>query len=183
MSSLGIINRKKTAFVLIDIQEKFVPAIDSIDKVIANANMLVQASSALNIPLVVTEQYPKGLGKTAAGINLPENTQIIEKVHFSCFGCEEFCSRIKKLGVESLVIFGVETHVCLLKTALDGLKNKLDIYLVADACSSRTQENKSLALERMRQSGVFIVSAEMILFQLIDYAGNDEFKQISKLVK
>lgn len=183
MDSLGIINGKKTAFVMIDIQEKFIPAIHNIEKVISNANILVQASIACNIPLVVTEQYPRGLGKTVDGIKLPENTQIIEKIHFSCFGCEEFSDKIKRLRVESLIIFGVETHVCLLKTALDGLKNKLDIYLVADAVSSRTPENKVLALERMRQSGVFIVSTEMILFQLIDYAGTDEFKQISKLIK
>ncbi len=183
MKSLGIIQRKKTAFVLIDIQEKFRPAIHRLDEVISNAKILVRSSQILDIPLIVTEQYPKGLGKTVGEIEIPANVPLIEKLHFSCFGNNEFAEKVKKLGVSSLVLFGIETHVCLLKTALDGLERGLEIYMVADAMSSRTQENKSIALERMRQSGAFIVSTEMLLFQLLEYSGTDEFKAISKLIK
>ena len=183
MSNLGIINRNKTAFVLIDIQEKFIPAISGINEVISNANILVKSAGILNIPLIATEQYPKGLGKTVKEIELSGNAALIEKLHFSCFGNEEFSNKVRQLGAESLILFGIEAHVCLLKTALDALKNNLEVYLVADAVSSRTPENKSIALERMRQSGVFIVSTEMILFQLLEYSGTDEFKAISKLIK
>ena len=183
MNKLGIPNREKTVFVLVDVQEKFVPVIDNIDTVIKNSNILIQASQILNMPLVVTEQYPQGLGKTSDKILLPEKRYLIEKVHFSCFGSEEFSTKMKELGAESIVLFGVEAHVCILKTALDALKNGLEVYVVADAVSSRTQENKWLALDRMRQAGVFVVSTEMILFQLLDKAGTEEFKQISKLVK
>ena len=144
---------------------------------------MIKASKILKIALIVTEQYPKGLGHTYEKINLPSKKHLIEKVSFSCFGSEEFVKKIKELKVDSIVLFGIEAHVCILKTALDALKNNLDVYVVADAISSRTAENKSLAIERMRQSGVFIVSTEMIVFQLLDKAGTEEFKLISKLVK
>jgi nicotinamidase-related amidase len=183
MDKLGIIDRKKTVFVLVDIQYKFIPVIKNIEKVILNSNILVKASEILKIPLIVTEQYPKGLGHTCEKINLPSKKHLIEKVSFSCFGSDEFVKKIKELKVDSIVLFGIEAHVCILKTALDALKNNLDVYVVADAISSRTAENKSIAIERMRQSGVFIVSTEMIVFQLLDKAGTEEFKQISKLVK
>jgi len=183
MDKLGIIDKKKTVFILVDVQDKFIPVIKDIDKVISNSNILVKASDILNIPLVVTEQYPKGLGRTSEKINLPDKKYLIEKVSFSCFGCDEFIKKIKELKVDSIVLFGIEAHVCILKTALDALKNNLDVYVVADAISSRTDKNKSLAIERMCQSGVFIVSTEMILFQLLDKAGTEEFKKISNLIK
>ncbi|MFH0974881.1 MAG: hydrolase [Spirochaetota bacterium] len=183
MDKLGIIEKSKTAFVEIDIQDRFNTAIKGIKEVISNARILIQAAGILNIPVVATEQYPKGLGRTLREIMLPKNAAIIEKLHFSCFGNSEFRNKITALGVESLVLFGVEAHVCLLKTALDALKLNLEVHLVADAVSSRTLKNKSIALERMRQSGVFIVSTEMILFQLLEYSGTEEFKAISKLIK
>ncbi len=183
MNSLGIIDRKKTVFAMIDIQEKFLPAIHGIDAVISNAKILVQSSEILRIPLIVTEQYPEGLGKTVSDIKLPAGNKTIEKTHFSCFGNDEFGKRIAETGARSIVLFGIEAHVCVLKTALDALNRNFEVYVVADAVSSRTPENKSLALERMRQSGAFVVSAEMLLFQLLDYSGTDEFRTISKLIK
>ena len=183
MDKYGIINKDKTVFVMIDIQEKFLPAIHKINEVISNAKILVEASQILSIPLIVTEQYPKGLGKTVREIQIPKNAFVLEKVYFSCFGDKVFAQKIKELKPESVVLFGIEAHVCLLKTALDALKENLDVYMIADAVSSRTPENKALALERMRQSGVYIASAEMILFQLLDYAGTEQFKAISKLIK
>ncbi len=171
---------------MIDIQEKFVPAISGINEVIKNANILVKASEILKIPLIVTEQYPKGLGNTVKNIKLPENVTKIEKTHFSCFGNDEFSVIMKKLKqkkVKSLVLFGIETHVCILKTALDALSEEFEVHVVADAVSSRTQLNKDAALKRMAHSGIFIATTEIILFQLMDKAGTEEFKEISKLVK
>ena len=183
MNPLGIINRNKTAFVLIDIQEKFIPVIKDMERVISNANVLVKASEILEVPLIVTEQYPKGLGKTSNEISLPLNQHLIEKTEFSCFGNKEFVEKIKELGVDSIILFGIEAHVCILQTALDALKNGLDVHVIADAISSRTLENKSIAIERMRQSGIFIISTEMLLFQLLGKAGTEEFKLISGLIK
>jgi len=179
----GMPKRDETAFVLVDIQEKFLPVIHEIDTVIINANRLVQAASILKMPLVVTEQYPRGLGRTVDSIDLDAEQKIIEKISFGCFGCDEFKAELEKLRVNSLVMFGIEAHVCVLKTALEAVAQGYEPHVVADAVSSRTAENKNLALERMRQSGVFVVSTEMILFQLMERAGTDEFKAISRLIK
>ena len=179
----GIPKRHEVAFILIDIQERFLPVIHNIEAVIENTNRLVGGASILDIPLVVTEQYPKGLGPTVDGIHLDEGQEIIEKISFDCFGCHDFTRKLEETGARTLVIFGIESHVCVLKTALKAIALGYEVHVVADAVSSRTQENKILALERLRQSGVFVVSTEMILFQLMDRAGTDEFKAISRLVK
>lgn len=183
MDEIGIIDKEKTAFILVDIQEKFVPVMNDIDKVLSNSNILVKTSEILNIPLVVTEQYPKGLGNTSERLNLPDEKYLIEKISFSCFDCETFIEKIKELDVDSIVLFGIEAHICILKTALDALKNNINVHVVADAITSRTSENKLLAIERMIQSDVFIVSTEMIIFQLLEKAGTEEFKMITNLMK
>lgn len=183
MDKLGIINRRKTAFVLIDMQEKLVPAIHEKEQVISNANILLRVSEILDIPLMVTEQYPKGLGHTFKNIVVPRKKYLIEKTNFSCFGSGAFINRVEELKVDSVVLFGVEAHVCVLETALDALKSNYDAYVVADAVSSRTAQNKSIAVERMRQSGVFIVSTEMVAFQLLERADTQEFRCISRLIK
>jgi nicotinamidase-related amidase len=183
MDTLGIIGRNKTAFVLVDIQEKFIPVIDGIEQVISNANILVKAAGILKVPLIVTEQYPKGLGKTSNKVTFLQHAHLIEKVEFSCFACEEFARKIRELKINSIVLFGIEAHVCILQTALDALSNELETHVVSDAIASRTQDNKKIAIERMRQSGVFIVSTEMILFQLLGKAGGEEFNLISSLIK
>ena len=183
MTSLGLLSREKTVFVLVDIQEKFLPVINNIDEVIKNANILAKASGILKIPLIVTEQYPKGLGHITNKITLPSDYSLIEKTHFSCFGSPEFIEKIRTLKINSIVLFGIEAHVCILKTALDALKNNIDVHVIQDTVSSRTYENKMIAIERMRHSGAFIASTEMILFQLLEAAGTDEFKEISRLIK
>src|SRR3989338_1242210 len=180
MNHLGIINKENTAFVLIDLQEKFVPVIYDIDCITKNIDVLVKASRILGLPLIATEQYPKGLGHT---INKIEIDKIIEKISFSCFDNNEFKNKLRNLKAKILVLFGIEAHVCVLKTALDGIKNNFEVHVVSDAISSRTLENKKIAIERMKQSGVFIASTEMILFQLVKEAGSNEFKEISRLIK
>ncbi|MBT4824425.1 hydrolase [Candidatus Woesearchaeota archaeon] len=184
--NLGKLNPKTTAFILIDLQEKFIPAMNKIEDVIQNANILIKASEILKIPLIVTEQYPKGLGNTINFLKIPEDTTKIEKIHFSCFGCKEFSTKLeelKKKGITSLVLFGVEAHVCVLKTALDAIEKEFEVHVVADAVTSRKKHDKRIANQRMMQSGVFFASTEIILFQLIDKAENDEFKAISELIK
>ncbi|MBD3181127.1 isochorismatase family protein [Candidatus Poribacteria bacterium] len=181
--SLGIIKKDKTAFIMIDIQERFLPVIHEIYDVIENSNRLVKGTSILDIPLLVTEQYPKGLGPTVNNIELDDNQKIIEKISFGCFGCIDFVDEINKINVDSLVIFGIESHVCVLKTSLEALDRGYEVHVIADATSSRTLDNKHIALERLRQSGAFIASTEMILFLLMEKSGSDEFKAISKLVK
>ena len=183
MNHLGILRKENTTLLVIDIQERLMPVIDQQEQIFKNANCLIKGAEILNIPVVVTEQYPKGLGNTCTEIELPELPAIFEKTCFSCMQSEQVLQQLEQAERKSLIICGVEAHICVLKTALDALKSGFEVHVVADAVSSRTQENKQIALERLRQSGVFIVSTEMALFQLIDEAGTEQFKAISKLIK
>jgi len=180
---IGRLDRTSTAFVLIDIQEAFRPHISSLDEVVANSNRLVKGATILRIPLLVTEQYPKGLGRTLPDIELPEGSEPMPKLSFSCVGCDDFRESLERSKVKSVVVFGIETHVCVLQTVLDLLELGYEVHVVADAVSSRTERNRELAFDRMRQSGAFIVSTEMVLFQLLVRAKSEGFKEISELVK
>jgi len=183
MKGLGILEREGTVFVLVDIQEKFIPAMSNIDETIANADILTRTAEILEVPLVVTEQYPQGLGKITDRIHIPEKRHLIEKINFGCFGCNEFSEKINELGAKRIVLFGLEGHICVLKTALEALNRNIEVHAVADAVCSRKEENTKIGLERMKQSGVFIASTEMILFQLMDRADTDEFKKIRNLIR
>ncbi len=183
LNVLGLLDRKKTAFVLVDLQEAFRSETCDFEGVVANSTILVKASQILGIPLIVTEQYSKGLGKTIPEIELPNGIKPIAKTSFSCLGCAEFAQALKKTGAKSVVLFGIESHICILTTALDALKGGLEVHVAADAVSARTVINHGLGLERMRQSGVFIASTETVLFQLMKDAKIEEFKQVSELVK
>jgi nicotinamidase-related amidase len=184
MRDVGIIDRKKCALVIVDVQEKFRPVIFEIERVVDNAKKLIEGAKILGIPIIVTEQYPKGLGCTVNEIkSLLEEYKPIEKLSFSCFGEESFIETLEKLGVTDLIIFGIEAHVCITKTILDAISRGYRVHLVTDAVSSRSEYNWKIAIERARQAGAFLVSTEMILFQLMDSAGTEEFKRISKIIK
>lgn len=183
MDKIGIIDKNKTAFVLVDLQEKFVPVINNVDEVISNSIILLKSAKVLKIPLIVTEQYPKGLGHTINRIPTAKDNKIIEKKSFSCFGSDKFIRELERMNIDTIILFGVEAHVCILNTALDALKRNFNVHVIADAISSRKEKNKLIAIERMRQSGVFIDSTETVLFQAMKEAGTEEFKQISKFIK
>lgn len=178
-----MIRREAAGIVLVDIQEKFAPAIKNINQVITKANILIKVAEILKIPLIVTEQYPQGLGKTSKNLFLPKNVRPIEKLTFSCFRSQEFVQRIKQLKIKTIIILGIEAHVCILQTALDAIKRGIEVHVVVDGISSRSLADKQIALERMKQTNIFLVSTEMIIFQLLKKAGTKEFKSISKLIK
>jgi isochorismate hydrolase len=159
------------------------PVIYEKEKIFDNVNKLLRGAEILDLETIVTEQYPKGLGNTCKEVVLPESPNIIEKVCFSSMLSEPVSDQLKLTNIKSLIICGVESHICVLKTTLDAIEQGYQVHVVADAVSSRTAENKQLALERMRQAGAYITSVEMILFMLLDKAGTDEFKAISKLIK
>jgi nicotinamidase-related amidase len=181
--NLGIPQREHTALLVVDVQERLMPVIHENDRIFANVNKLLRGAEILALETIITEQYPKGLGNTCKEVELPANANIIEKVCFSCMLSEPVSDQLKLTNVKDVIICGVESHICVLKTTLDALKAGYNVHVVADAVSSRTPENKQLALERMRQAGAFITSVEMILFMLLDQAGTEEFKAISKLIK
>jgi isochorismate hydrolase len=167
---------------MIDLQEKFRPHIADIDRVVANANVLNKATELLNIPLLMTEQYPKGLGKTFNDIYQPKNSVMFEKTRFSIFD-EENISHIYEANKHQMIIYGIETHVCVMQTVLDALERNYIPIVVIDAVSSISSVDKEIAIKRMLSEGVVVVSTEMLLFELIKDANHPNFKEISNLVK
>jgi nicotinamidase-related amidase len=183
MSNTGILNRNHAALLVIDIQERLMPVIQQRERTIRNTNTLLKGAEIFSLKIFITEQYPKGLGKTCTEILLPQTHTLYEKICFSCMQSAPILNDLKANGIKDLIICGVEAHICVLKTVLEGIELGFNVHVVADAISSRSIENKQLAIDRMRQSGAFIVSTEMILFMLLNEAGTAEFKAISQLIK
>jgi nicotinamidase-related amidase len=178
------LDKNNTALVIIDIQERLAAVMKMKDAVVNNCLHLIELSKMLTIPIVLTEQYPKGIGQTAEPIRkaLPEY-QPIEKLTFSC--CEEpsFPDVIRKLNKKTLIVTGMETHICILQTSIGLLREGFNVHLVKDAVCSRTKENWEIACEFMRDAGAVITCTETVLFQLLQIAGTEEFKAISKRIK
>ncbi len=181
--NLGLLQKETTALLVIDVQERLMPVIHGQEQIFVSVNKLLRGAEMLGLETIITEQYPTGLGNTCKEVEIGENKTLIEKVCFSCMQSEPVTEQLKLTNKKSLIICGVESHICVLKTTLDALKQGYEVHVVADAVSSRTAENKQIALDRMRQAGAFITSVEMVLFMLLDKAGTDEFKAISKLIK
>lgn len=176
--------RDKAALIVVDIQERLLPAIFERERVAQNSLRLIRGAGVLGLPIIATEQYRKGLGTT-----MPEIAKAIqgfaplEKLAFSACGAKGFVEALAARNSSQVLLCGIETHVCVSQTGLDLLDAGFDVFVAADAVSSRTPENHRLGLERMRDAGAVIVSTEMALFELIEKAGTDEFKQILTLVK
>jgi nicotinamidase-related amidase len=178
------LDRNNAALLIIDIQERLAVVMDKKDQVVGNTLHLVELAKMLNVPVVVTEQYPKGLGKTLPEITSALPTYLpVEKVSFNCCGEATFNEQIKRLGRKKIVIAGMETHICVLQTSLGLLQEGFDVHLVADAVCSRTKANWRSGLELVRDAGAVITNTETVLFQLLGVAGTPEFKAISNRIK
>lgn len=173
----------ESIFVAIDLQAKLIAAMYDREVLVKNSNALIEASKIFKIPLIFTEQYPKGLGLTDESIAKREDAKVIEKMHFSVFGNDEFAQTIKSMKKKVIVLFGIESHVCVYQSALDALNEGYEVYLASDGTSSRKIESKLIALGRMEKIGVNVETTEMILFQYLNKAGGDDFKKISSLIK
>ncbi|MBN2713628.1 MAG: hydrolase [Planctomycetes bacterium] len=184
MDNETLLKREDALFIVVDIQEKLLPAISNGEEVLANSTRLVKCASHLHLPMIVSEQYPKGLGPTTAELEpLLASATRVEKMSFSCAGCDEFMNVIDDLDCDQAVIFGIETHVCVLQTALDLMEQGVQVHVVADAVGSRKDENRKIALDRIRQAGGIITCTESVLFELLRVAGTSEFKAISQLIR
>jgi len=169
---------------IIDIQEKLFPHISEHDQLSRNTEILISGLKILEVPIIVTEQYVKGLGPTIAPLSqLLEDQESIEKMSFSCCDEELFIKEIKKQEKKVIIIAGIEAHVCVLQTVIDLLEKGFKVVVIEDCISSRSLNNKNIAIERMRQEGAIISSYESVLFELTKVSGTDKFKAISKLVK
>ncbi len=175
-----LMNRDQSVLLVVDIQERLLPHIHEGQAVLDNALWLVKVAQRLGVPVMLSEQYPKGIGHTVAvlrGLTLPEN--IAEKLHFSCVAAN-CLGGLPGSERPQVVVAGTESHVCVLQTVLDLKKAGKEVFVVADAVGSRKPSDKELALARMRGQGVQIVSREMVAFEWLKQAGSDEFREISR---
>ncbi|CAH0599810.1 unnamed protein product [Chrysodeixis includens] len=181
---LGALEAKKTAFLLCDIQETFRPHVKHFGDVVKVANKMLAAAKHFQIPVYISEQYPKGLGHTTKDINVADAAMVYEKTLFSMY-TPELQERLKKdvPGLNSVVLFGIEAHVCIEQTVIDLLNDDLVVHVVADGVSSRSLMDRGLALQRMQSLGCFITTAENVLFKLMKDKQSPQFKMITKLVK
>lgn len=183
-SNSKILNREKTALLIIDVQERIIGVMRKSKRLQENLLKLIRGIKTLNVPIYFTEQYPKGLGPTLSEIkNELVDVEAVQKMSFSCFGAEDLFTLLKEKNLEQVVVCGIESHVCVQQTVLDLLANGFQVDVAADAVSSRNKLDYDTALERMRTHGAEITTTESILFELLKVCGTDEFKAISKLVK
>ena len=180
------LERDKAVLVVIDVQEKLCVAMDEavLKNLVKNIGILLESAAELNIPVLVTEQYVKGLGAT-----LPELKEkaaaasCYEKMTFSSCGSAEFVDALKSTGRTQVIITGMETHVCVLQTVIELRDAGLDVHVVKDAVMSRSKQNWQTAVQAMTLAGAIPTCTEAALFQLLKVAGTDEFKKLSKLVR
>lgn len=175
-----LIDAQQSALLVVDVQERLLPAIDDWQRTLDAVIWLVQVARRLEVPVLASEQYPKGLGHTHADVLavLPVGA-VAEKIHFSCLP-DECLAPLSGSERQQIVVCGTEAHVCVLQTVIDLNLAGKDVFVVADAVGSRTPENKALALERMRQYGIEIVSREMVAFEWLRKAGTPLFREISR---
>lgn len=169
---------------MIDFQEKLIKA-SSAQQEAENARKMINSANILDIPVIVSEQYPKGLGKTADFImeSLPQNVKFIEKTAFSILNEENALNIVKSYNKKQIILFGIETHICVLQTALDLIKNGFEVYLIKNACKSRKEYEYSAGIDVMRYNGVNIITLEIALFDLLKTSKHDKFKEIQALIK
>jgi nicotinamidase-related amidase len=177
---------EQCALIVVDLQEKLLPPIWRKEQLVKNAQLLIRLAGILKIPAIVTTQYAKGLGNTVPEIAslLPETTPI-DKLMFSCFGSDVFCSLLKRLPGErtTVLLCGMETHICVMQTALDALREGYVVHVASDAVSSRAEWNWHVGLDRMRAAGAVISSTEMMIYELLRSSGAPAFKALLPYLK
>lgn len=176
-----LIDAQDSCLLVVDVQERLVPAIHDGERVVRNTAWLMQIARELAVPVLMSEQYPRGLGHTVTELRgLVPADEVMEKIHFSCAAAPECMPRIAATGRSQVVVAGIEAHVCVLQTALGLVAGGHQVYVVADAVSSRRAEDVELALARMRADGVRIVCREMVAFEWLHRAGTDPFRDVSR---
>jgi nicotinamidase-related amidase len=169
------------ALIVVDIQEKLLPPIFEKDRLVKNSQLLIRLAGILKIPALVSTQYVKGLGKTVPEVaSLLPGIEPIDKQMFSCFGSDAFCSALKRLpgNRNTVLLCGMESHICVMQSALGALTEGYVVHVASDAVSSRTEWNWQIGLERMRTAGAVISSTEMIIYELLRSSGAPAFKEL-----
>ncbi len=177
---------EQCALIVVDIQEKLLPPIWEKERFVRNAQLLIRLAGILKIPALVTTQYAKGLGNTVPDIaSLLPGTSPIDKLTFSCFGSDGFCSLLKRLPGQrtTALLCGMETHICVMQTALGALREGYLVHVASDAVSSRTELNWRIGLDRMRAAGAILSSTEMIVYELLRASGTPAFRELLPYLK
>jgi nicotinamidase-related amidase len=180
-----LLDASKSSLLIVDMQERLLPVMQEPERVLSRTKILIQAADALQIPIAISEQYPKGLGKTVAEVH-PPSAQVFEKLSFSCWRDEALKAHFIKLhesGRPQVLVAGIEAHVCVLQTCIDLTMAGFAIFAVADAMSSRSPASALLAYDRLRDAGIQVVNTEMVIFELLEKAGTVAFKMLSGLIK
>jgi len=179
--------RERSALVICDVQERLFHVMDADhrEEVMRNIKLLATWARRLRVPILLTEQYPKGLGHTLQELSdtLGPGVEPHAKVTFSCCGVSAFRAQLEAIGKRHVVLTGIEAHVCVLMSALDLLALGHTVHVAADAVTSRTQANWRLAMDQLRQAGAVVTATETVLFQLLGQADTDEFRELARLIR
>jgi nicotinamidase-related amidase len=173
-----------TVLMIIDVQEKLARVMHERESLISNLQKLIKGTSVLEVPIIITEQYPQGLGPTLQEIApLLPGVSPIPKTSFSCWGDDNFVNKFKSLNRRQVLVSGIEGHVCVYQTVCDLISNGFAAYAVTDTITSRTPENRQLAFDMMKQAGARLTGMEAVLFELLRVAKGEHFKKISQIIK
>ncbi len=176
-----LVHKDRSVLLVIDLQQKLAPAIHQIEVVLNSACWVLQIANQLHIPVLATEQYPQGLGITVPEVAaLIPKEAILEKIHFSAWREPTIQQKLHQFKKQQMVLLGTEAHVCVLQTAIDLIEAGFSVFVVEEAVGSRTAANKALALQRLQQAGVQIISQEMLAFEWLERAGTVQFRHISR---
>jgi nicotinamidase-related amidase len=175
----------QTALVIIDMQEAFRSSIPDFAENAVRIALMAHAAQLLNVPVLITEQYPKGLGRTASEIRsvLPDALEPIEKTAFSSCGAQTFVNELERVGARQVLVCGIEAHVCVNQTTHDLLARGYQVHLLTECITARAAHNRETGLAKMQQSGALPSSIEMALFELMRDAAHEQFKAVQKLIK
>lgn len=180
------LDSERCALVVVDIQEKLLPPIFQKEVLVRNSQLLIRLAGILHIPTIATTQYSKGLGATVPEIaSLLPQSEPVDKLMFSCFGSEAFCSALKRLpgNRNTVLLCGMESHICVMQTALGALRQGYLVHVASDAVSSRSEWNWKIGLDRMQAAGAIISSTEMMMYELLRSSGAPAFKELLPYLK
>lgn len=179
-----MITPQDTVLLIIDVQGKLAQVVYESEAVERNISKLIRAAKILGVPVLYTEQYPKGLGHTVEALQkLLSEEKPLEKIAFSCCAEESFMEKLRGLNRNNVLVTGMETHVCVYQTANELIEYGYSVHLVADAVTSRTREDREIGIRCIEKAGAWLKSTEMVIFELLRIAQGEEFKAISKIIK
>lgn len=178
-----LIRAEESVLVVIDMQERLVPAMQAPARTIRNTRTLLASAHEVGVPMIMTEQYPAGLGRTVPELAGTSGAIVLEKMHFSCMEDETFAETLGGLGRRQVILAGMEAHICVVQTCASMIEQGFEVFVVSDATASRTLESEQACIARLSVGGAGIVTTEMVVFEWLGKAGTPAFKKLLPLIK